>query len=197
MNRLVRTFAMSAALLVAGCAAQTPPVQVTRFHLGQPIARGEIAVEPRDRGDSDSLAFQAMAAPVRNELGQIGFTAAADLRHSELVAVVGVSRGTRTDPSDRSGVRVGIGGSSIGGGVGLGGGITFPLGRRRPSEVVGTELSVQIKRRSDGTVMWEGRARSEARAGTPDAAPEAAVARLAHALFTGFPGESGRTITVP
>ena len=28
------------------------------------------------------------------------------------------------------------------------------------------------------------------------AAPEAAAAKLARALFTGFPGESGRTITV-
>jgi hypothetical protein len=59
-----------------------------------------------------------------------------------------------------------------------------------------TRLSVQLKRRSDSTVIWEGRAESVARDGTPYADPEAAVRRLAAAMFQGFPGRSGEIITV-
>jgi hypothetical protein len=45
-------------------------------------------------------------------------------------------------------------------------------------------------------VVWEGRARLEARDGTPYASSAAAVDKLAMALFKDFPGESGRTISV-
>jgi len=57
-------------------------------------------------------------------------------------------------------------------------------------------MQVQIKRRSDGTAIWEGRAMTEAKGQSPDASPQAAVAKLAHAMFAGFPGESGKTISV-
>ena len=50
-----------------------------------------------------------------------------------------------------------------------------------------------IKRRVDQSPVWEGHARSVVGGPTPDAA---IADRLAAALFTGFPGESGRTITV-
>jgi hypothetical protein len=55
----------------------------------------------------------------------------------------------------------------------------------------GSPLSVRIKRRSDGTMFWEGRAMDPS--GTASAG---AGARLASALFRDFPGESGRTIRV-
>jgi hypothetical protein len=189
-ERIMPRFAPAAAfaaLLLAGCAAQVPPVQVTRFHLDQPIAPGEIVVEPRDRRDADSLEFRNNAAIVRGELVRIGFRAAPDLVQSELVAVIDVARGSRQDLADRSGLSVGLGGGGFGSGVGVGGGVSFPIGRRRSNEILGTELDIQIKRRSEGTVIWEGRARTEARAGTPQAAPDAAIAHLAHALLTGFP----------
>ena len=119
---------------------------------------------------------------------------------SELVAVVDVQRMSREGPPRSSGLSIGlgIGGASFGrhSAVGGGGGVSFPVGRPRPNEVVGTQLSVQIKRRSDGSVIWEGRAMGEARGGTPGAEPDATAARLAHALFLGFPGESGRTVVV-
>ena len=90
-----------------------------------------------------------------------------------------------------------IGGASFGRHTGFGGGVgtTVPIGSRERF-IVGTRMMVQIKRHSDGTVIWEGRAMTEAKGQSPDASPQAAVAKLAHALFTGFPGESGRTITV-
>ena len=74
--------------------------------------------------------------------------------------------------------------------------MSFPVGKRRTSEIVLTELSVQLKRRSEGTVVWEGRARIEQQGREATIDSTTTVRRLATALFTGFPGESGRTITV-
>jgi len=193
---LFRAALLGSALALAGCAAQAPETRVTRFHLGQPIARGEIAVEPRDPAAAKGLESQAYAAAVASELARQGFTLAPGVAKSELVAIVDASRGTRAMYQERSPVSVGIGGGSFGGNVGIGGGVSFPIGKGKTREIIGTELAVQIKRRSDGTVIWEGRAMMEARSGTPYAEPSAAAAKLAAALFQGFPGESGRTITV-
>ena len=193
---LFRAALLGSALALAGCAAQAPETRVTRFHLGQPIARGEIAVEPRDPAAAKDLEYQTYARAVAGELARQGFTLAPGVAKSELVAVVDASRGTRAMYQERSPFSVGIGGGSFGGNVGVGGGVSFPIGKGKTREIIGTELAVQIKRRSDGTVIWEGRAMSEARSGTPYAEPAAAAAKLASALFQGFPGESGRTITV-
>ena len=193
---LFRAVLLGSALALAGCAAQAPETRVTRFHLGQPIARGEIVVEPRDPTTAKDLEYQTYARAVAEELGRQGFNLAPGVAKSELVAVVEASRGTRAMYQERSPFSVGIGGGSFGGNVGVGGGVSFPIGKGKTREIIGTELAVQIKRRSDGTVIWEGRAMSEARSGTPYAEPAAAAAKLATALFQGFPGESGRTITV-
>lgn len=193
---LGRAALLATAIALAGCAAQTPPTQVTRFHLGQPIARADVAVEPRDPAAANSLEFRNYADAVAGELGRAGFRVVPRLTRSELVAVVDVMRGTREGFARSSPVSVGIGGGTFGNHVGVGGGLSFPIGKRRSNEAVLTELSVQLKRRSEGTVVWEGRARTEARAGTPYADPDASVRKLAAALFAGFPGESGRTITV-
>jgi hypothetical protein len=183
-------------LALAGCAAQVPPVQVTRFHLEQPIAPGQIAVEPGDSRVADSLEFRLYADAVRAALTRLGFRAAPDLARSELVAVVDIDEGARPGLPRRSPLSVGLGGGSFGGGVGIGGGVSFPIGKAKSGDMFFTDLSVRLKRRSEGTVIWEGRARGEARAGTPYAAPAAMAGRLADALFAGFPGDSGRTITV-
>ena len=194
---------VAAALIgLAGCASPRPQTSVTRFHLQQPIARGQVSVESRTPGTTDSLEFRAYADAVGGELGRLGFTLAPGLARSELVAVVAVDRGTHEGLTQRSPVSIGLGaggfsgGGYRGGGVGLGGGISFPLGRGRSRYVTVTELSVQLKRRSDGTVIWEGRAQQAARADSPDADPAITGATLARALFSDFPGESGRTVIV-
>ena len=192
------------ALALAGCAAQLPESRVTRFHLGQPIAPGELAVEPRDPTLSKDLEFQSYARIVQAEFDRLGFRPAADLAKSEMVAVTEVSRSWRpTGQYSGSSMSIGIGGASGGGGwhgggtsVGLGGAFSFPLGKQKEKMDVLTRLSVQLKRRSDSSVVWEGRAESVAHDGTPAANPEAAVQRLAAAMFQGFPGKSGEIITV-
>jgi hypothetical protein len=199
--RLCRTAMLGTALALAGCATQMPPTQVTRFHLGQPIAPGVVAVEPRVPGAAQSLEFQAYADAVTAQLSRNGFRPAAGLAASELVAALDITNDLREGPPSSSGLSVGLGGGGFsggrrGGGVGLGGGVSFPVGKRRSSDLLVTEMSVQLKRRSDGTVIWEGRARTAARTGTPAASTNAVATKLAAALFQGFPGESGKTIDV-
>ena len=193
--------ALCALMLVSGCAIDdiSTGTSVTRFHLGQPIARGPIAIEPADAADANGLEFNQIASAVDRELTRLGWTVEARNGRSEQVAVVRVEQMSR-EAARRSGLSLGIGGGtgSYGrrGGVGVGGGVTVPVGGRGTNQVVATQLSVRIQRRSDATVAWEGRALTEARAGTPLATPGAAADRLARALFRDFPGESGRTIRV-
>jgi hypothetical protein len=178
----------------AGASAATA-AEVTRFHLGQNIARGEIAIEPSEGAQGAGMAFGRYAAAVERQLTALGWTVVRGNARSEQVALVRVDQGTRDQMSRRSGVSIGLGGGVGGGGVGVGGGVRVPVGGRSGAIIV-TELAVRLQRRSDGTSIWEGRARNEARAGTPLADSANAVDRLAAALFQGFPGESGRTIRV-
>ena len=196
-----------AATSLAGCetTAMSGPVQVTRFHLGAPLERGTLAVEAAPSSGPGAapagLEFDAYAAAVQHELYGQGFSAPAGPgAASQYVAVIGFARHTREGPPRRSPFTIGIGGGGYsggyGGGVGLGGGVSFPIGKSHSRDIIGTEMSVQIRRRSDGVVIWEGRAQTEADERAPAAQPDQAAGKLAHALFLGFPGESGRSITV-
>jgi len=206
MKALITMAMALPALALAGCATSNGgPVQVTRFNIGTPLATGTLAVEPMAGGSPASLEFKTYAAAVQTEALKYGYGVPPAGDPGQFLATVGFARTTEADgPAQRSGVSLGLGGGGFtgggrrggGGGIGLGGGISFPIGKPKQRYVILTELSVQIKRRSDATVVWEGRART--------AAPETAAAsqadvtahKLANALFRGFPGESGRTITV-
>lgn len=201
MNKFVSGLAAFSALaFVAGCASDdmVTGASVTRFHLGQPIARGPIAVESVDPRDSNSLEFAQISGSVARELTRLGWTVVPN-NASEQVAMVSLTQQSR-EAARRSGLSIGIGGGtgSYGrhGGVAVGGGVAIPVGGRGSNLVVGSQLSVRIQRRSDATVAWEGRAQTEARAGTPLASRAGAANLLAGALFRDFPGESGRTIRV-
>ncbi|MFW2831023.1 DUF4136 domain-containing protein [Sphingomonas sp. ID0503] len=202
MRAKIMGIAVVGALALSGCATsgggggRAAPAQVTRFHLGQPIAPGNVMIEQRGQGAISPLEFKTYADAVAPELTRLGFTVTPTLTTSELVAVVDVRRGTREQMAQRSPLTVGLGGGSYGGGVGLGVGTSFGVGKKRGGTIVVTELSVQLKRRSEGTVIWEGRASTEATAGAPGSEPGPAVAYLANVLFRDFPGESGRTIIV-
>ena len=187
---------MAASLAACTTGAGGPAADVTRFHLGQPVARAQIAVEPADPAEAGSIAYRGYTAAVARQLTRLGWTVVASPANSEQIATVHVEQATRETLRQRSPVSVGIGGSTGGWGSGVGAGVSFGLGGG-PREIVGTLLQVRIKRRSDGTVFWEGRATSEARANRPEGQPNVAVEKLADALFRDFPGESGRTIRVP
>ena len=188
--------AFAALALLGGCVAQVPLAEVTRFHLGQPVTRGQIAIQPRDGVQPASLAYENYASSIARELKAQGFAIAGDPARAELVALIGIDRTNRMTGPARSPFSIGIGGGTGGSGFGVGGGVSFPIGKATAPEATRTELFVQIKRRGDSTPIWEGRGRLEARSGTPYASPAAAVDKLAAALFKDLPGESGRTITV-
>ena len=186
---------------LAGCAAgggpRSGPVEVTRYHLGQAPAAGSVAVVPVGGADSASPDYLAYADAVATQLRTIGYTPApaAEATYLATVNYARAPRGIVTQPPP---VSIGLGGGSFGRGLGGGAGVSFGLGGNRASEVLVNELSVQIKRRTDDTVVWEGRAQTQSVERLNAAVPPAAGAtRLASALFRGFPGESGITTTVP
>ena len=195
-----------AALGLGACAttARNAPTDVVRYHLGEPLDRGTVVVQPANAAQAiDPLSSQPFTDAVARQLGTVGYIPAAPGGAVQFIATVDVRRTAQEGPPRQSPFSVGIGaggfsGGRRGGGVGLGGGVGFPIGHSRPTQILGTELNVTIKRRSDQSPVWEGHARTAAQtsgAGGPE--PDAATAdKLAAALFTGFPGESGRTITV-
>ena len=145
------------------------------------MARAQIAVEPFDRADANRAEFPAYAAAVGRQLSRLGWTVVPTTTGSEQIALIDLEQGSREAVAALSAARIGRGVSA-----------TVPAGTS--ADVTASLLEVAIRRRSDGTVFWEGRAVGEARTGTPEAARTAVVERLAEALFRDFPGESGRTI---
>jgi len=188
---------LAIAVALAGCASETARrgVEVTRFHLGGPIARGQIAVEPIDPAAENSIEFRNYAHAVERQLSRLGWAVVQTRGQSEQVALIDVRQGRFAEGPARGPVSVGVGGGTGSWSSGVGVGVGFNLGGGR-RERIGTLLDIRIKRRSDGTIFWEGRGTAEARPGTPEAQPVVAVERLAEALFRDFPGESGHTIRV-
>jgi hypothetical protein len=178
---------LATAACLPGCAALAPRggpaagLEVARFHLNQPIARGRIAVEPAEPADRNSPEFLGYQTAVARQLAGHGWTVVPSTAQSEQIALIDVEQGSRTALAQRSTVG---GGARIGAGSG-------------GAHLVTTLLEVSIRRRSDATVFWEGRADMETRVGSSGANRAVAVERLAEALFGDFPGESGRTIRLP
>jgi hypothetical protein len=198
---LFATTLLGAGLALSGCATggSLPPTEVIRYHLGAPIDRGTIRVEPLTAGTA-SIEFKTYAAAVETQLLRNGYTLPAAGAQPLLVATVGFNRVNRLGPPRQAPVSIGLGGGSFGGGrrggVGLGGGVGFPIGGGGARELIETELVVTIKRRVDQSPVWEGRAVAIGDPRKPDGDAGTMAGKLATALFTGFPGESGRTIEV-
>jgi hypothetical protein len=191
----LRAALIAGAALLASCAS-TREAEVTRFHLGQPVNRSAVFITSANPNAASSLEFRTYATAVSEELRQLGFTPAPSLAQADLVGVLDVSQTTRESLSRGSGVSIGIGGGTFGRHVGIGGGVTLPVGGRKANDVAVDTLSFQLKRRSDNSVVWEGRAVTEGRTGTQEDALGTVVPALADALFRDFPGPSGRTVRV-
>lgn len=198
---------VAAALALGGCATAVPPVEVTRFHAGAvsgwaPGTRYTVDTAPL--GDaaamvgavSPSLEWNSYRAAVERQLQLRGLAAAPDGARAPLTVRIGFDRAGHETVGRRSPVSVGVGGStgSYGSGVGLGLGINLGGGARKMEDL---QLSVRIDDAATGQALWEGRALTAVPQKAPAAQPSLAAAKLAEALFRDFPGESGRTITVP
>ena len=195
----VRAAVLVLAVSVAGCMTTHYPTQVTRFHAGVPAPRGEIVVQPFHAASDEPRArgaeFDLYAKAVEDQLARLGWQVVRTPAQADHVALIDVDENLYS--SGGSGpVSIGVGGATGGWHSGVGGGVGFDLGGGS-REIAATTLNVRIKRRADDAAIWEGRATSKARADRPEGSPAALAPRLAHALFEGFPGESGRTIRVP
>lgn len=191
---LIAVTALAGCATTGGAGGASRPAEVIRYHLGAPIERGSVVVQAAAGGDG--LADQPFADAVARQLVALGYTPAAPGGAVQFIALVDVQHRAFPRQPRSSGVSIGIGGGGFGGGrnggIGLGGGVSFPIGRAKPGPE-GTELAVTIKRRVDQSPVWEGQARLIENARAPK---DAIAEKLARALFTGFPGESGRTIEV-
>ncbi len=198
---------LAAALVLGGCATAVPPVEVTRFHANAPTgwAPGtRYTVDNAALGDAaamvgatqPSLEWSGYRAAVERQLQLRGLVAAEGGARAPLRVRIGFDRSEQVSAGKRSPVSVGVGGStgSYGSGVGLGLGINLGGGPRRMQDL---QLSVRIDDAASGNALWEGRALTAVPVKAPAAQPGLAAAKLAEALFKDFPGESGRTISVP
>lgn len=188
---------LATATALAGCATTGGgygrPAEVIRYHLGT-VERGTVVVQPAEGGDG--LFDQPFAQAVSRELNTLGYVPAAPGGQVQYLAIVDIRRRAAGPPRRTGGFSIGLGGggfsSGRNSGVGLGGGVSVPVGGRTV-QPEGTEMTVTIKRRVDQSPVWEGQARLVENSRAPK---EAVAEKLARALFTGFPGESGRTIEV-
>ncbi len=198
----LRTALFLPLLLVAVPAVAAEKIEVTRFHTPETLARlgpGAVEVVVAPGIDGASLETRAWLDAVARELAERGIAGGSD--RAMRVAEVRLTRdqvasGEASRP--RSSVSIGVGsgggwrrsGTSVGLGVGLG----FPLGGSKDRVAVENELAVTIRDRTSGEPLWEGR--STLRTGKRAADSPETAARLAKALFAGFPGTSGETIEV-
>jgi hypothetical protein len=202
MNRKTSLAIVTAAALLAGACAPTyrpQPIDVTRYHLGQPFERTTVSIEPMQGSGPASPEFQLYADAVANELARLGYVRSTSEMPAGYIAGVAFIRAPKGMFRERPPVSIGLGGGSYSGGwrggTSVGGGLSFGVGGKT-RQVVSSELWVQLRRRSDNTVIWEGRASTDSVSGTAGSDPRDQAARLAQGLFQGFPGESGVTTTV-
>lgn len=189
------------ALLAAATAAPAPAlakrVEVTRFHTAESLAaldRRAVAVVAAPGMGDNSLENRVWLAAVEQALGGAGFPASVSIP-PQVTAEVRVERRSWKPERERGGVSVGVGGSTGGYGSGVGLGIGINLGGG-PAEQMETTLSVTLRDQATGQSLWEGRAVQTVKAKSKDADADVAADKLAKALFAGFPGRSGDTISV-
>ena len=192
----------AAALALGGCATAVPPVEVTRFHNAipgwAPGTRYAIATAPLDgpAAGMPSMEWNSYRTAVDQQLQRQGLVPAGSGDRAPLLVRIDFACGERVSGGGDGPVSVGVGGGTGGYRSGVGVGIGFNLGGG-PRRMYDIQLSVRIDDAASGNALWEGRAIAAIPAKAPAAQPSLAAAKLAEALFKDFPGESGRTISVP
>jgi hypothetical protein len=180
-----------ALLALAGCGVPLGPVEVSRFHVPElaGLGHGTIAVIAGDGEDQTSYRIA-----VEQALMQAGYAIAAPESAAQ-TAQIRIERQTMRNA--QAPVRVGLrAGNTSYSGANAGVGLSIPF-QTGPQQRVATDLVAVIRDRQSGKVLWEGRASFTVPSTSPFAQGSLAAPRLAQALFSGFPGQSGETIKVP
>lgn len=192
---------LAACTLATGCAtpAYVSPVEVTRFVGDAPtfLAQGTIEIAAAPSMDTDLLEFGIYRDAVSQELEMLGYRVVAV--NGEQIAMIDLEAFVADAEPRRGGVGVGAGGSTgrYGSGVGVGVGINLnSLLSGPPAERIERQIFVAIQSPEGGPNLWEGRASMTATSNSDYGSEAAAASRMADALFTDFPGNSGETIEV-
>ena len=197
LSAKLRMFSLGlAGLAISACATPyTGPIEVTRFVASDASALRTGPISTRDDSEeSYGMMSSIYSQAVERELGKLGYTLQPG-DTSAALASVSVEQFKLDASGGRSPVSVGVGGStgSYGSGLGLGVGINLGGG---PKPRQATKLSVRILEGENGPTLWEGRAELIASEDSPYADPQASAEILASALFRGFPGGNGETVTI-
>ena len=199
MTARTRIALLSLPLALAACTTGRPaePIEVTRFVA--PDTRAQLGdttmmVETAPGSTELGLALEPYKEAVARELAVFGYAEGARSSAKQIASVsverTELNRNGRSNPVSGT---VGASTGTYGSGFGLGVGINLGGGS---GETVVTRMSVFLRDKASGDVLWEGRARLVAPAKSPLAQSGPAAYALANALFTDFPGNSGETIEV-
>ncbi|MGB3722201.1 MAG: DUF4136 domain-containing protein [Pacificimonas sp.] len=194
--RHLKTALLPLAALAALSACATGPggTDVTRFHVNAPMSQGTVFLEPVREDRVGTLEFNQYRDAIAAELAAAGFTPVRTKTGADLVGRIDYGQTTREGLPGRSPVSVGVGGGTAGRNVGIGLGTVFGLGKKKNNDVAVSTLELRMVRTADNSPVWEGRAVTEAREETEEAALSAAIPALARDLLRDFPGESGETV---
>jgi hypothetical protein len=184
-NKVLAATSIALMIALAACGRNNIYADVARFHTNQPINRGTLFIQPSDPALAGNLEFRTHSESVAVEMRRQGFQTVPTAAQAQYIATLDI---TQTDGTTitRPGMSVAV---PVGAAM-----IATPVGRgpRNSTERTST-IGVQIKRQSDGTQIWEGRASKTASAGSEQANLTWAVPALAGALFKDFPGTPGAT----
>ncbi len=174
-------------------------VEVSRFLAEGAAARalghGAIVVTAADDGLADARERASYEAAVIDQLARVGYDTAVaagatgqtvelTVRHAEVAPA--------EPPRKPVHGAMSVGVSSRGGAYE---GLAIGIDLRKPAKaLLSTRLEARIRDKASGAVLWEGRADIVTRDGDPEWSDQAIAARLAEALFAGFPGKNGETI---
>lgn len=174
-------------------------VEVSRFlaegAAAQGLGHGTIAVIPTGESLADEGERATYEAAVIDQLAGAGYdTAVAAGATGQTIELT--VRHTEIAPAEppRKPVHgaMSVGVSSRGGTYQS---LAIGVDLRKPAmALVSTRLEARIRDKASGAVLWEGRADIATRDGDPEWTDQAIAARLAEALFAGFPGRNGETI---
>ncbi len=193
MKHAMRAIGLAALLILSACGVRSITLDVTRFHLLPPMAGGSVAIVAKDERNAGSIEFTNYAELVGSALSRFGYRRAAEGLPDYIVLIDYFQRPlTIPDDGERGRMSVGVGGGSGGRtSVGVGFGTSFGLGGER-RQMAARTFTLELESRQTGERLFEGRVQSR---GPAENFAEV-IPYMIDALFDGFPGNSGDTVTV-
>jgi hypothetical protein len=156
-----------------------------------PPGGGTITIEPKTADGGHDPAMQVFVDAASAALTGKGFTIFDDPLHAAYIAELTLSR---------AGVGTGLGKDPHRDGIDAAGtGLAIPLSTGNSSVVTlqRTRLEILIRKRSDGSVVWDGAAVTVRESGTQKGTPRTVASDLSDVLLHIYPVEPGDVVGVP